>query len=143
MPQVAVPSDSFLRKGHLKSISQQAPQRLHSPRLSASAAITSCLRRFVRRKRRNLPCACRARKRASSTARRRFAAASRSSSVRRLLGNGRMLLRGFIRGAKSAGSQPPTPRGAPVHNLSSKNNDERRDGVEFNLQVDRKSTRLN
>jgi hypothetical protein len=46
-----------------------------------------------------------------------------------------MLLRGFIRGAKSAGSQPPTTRGAPVHNLSSKNNDERRDGVEFNLQV--------
>src|ERR687885_490037 len=83
MPQVVVPSPCLRRNGHLKRISQQAPQRLQSPRRSASLAITSSRRKLLLTKRRSLPCAWRARKRASSTARRRFAAASLSSKARR------------------------------------------------------------
>jgi hypothetical protein len=55
MPQSEEPSAFFFRNGHLKTSSQQAPQRLHSPRRSASAAIVSSLRKFVMTKRRSLP----------------------------------------------------------------------------------------
>ncbi len=82
MPQVVEPSVCFLRNGHLKRISQHAPQRLQSPRLSESAAIVSCLRKFALTKRRSFPCACRARNFASSTVRARSRSASRSSSNR-------------------------------------------------------------
>src|SRR5918993_1318818 len=84
MPQVVEPSSCFLRNGHLNKSPQQAPQRLHSPRRSESASITSSLRKRMLTKRRNLPCACLARSFASSTARARFCA-SRSSNERRLL----------------------------------------------------------
>src|SRR5919112_8440 len=82
MPQVVVPSPCFLRKGHLKRISQQAPQRLQSPRRRLSASITSSFLKRMRTKRRSLPCAWRARNLASATASARFAA-SRPSKVRR------------------------------------------------------------
>src|ERR1051325_2381903 len=58
MPQVVVPSPCFLRKGHLKSISQQAPQRLQSPRRRLRASTTSSFLKRMRTKRRSLPCAC-------------------------------------------------------------------------------------
>src|SRR5215218_9786445 len=82
MPQVVVPSPCFLRKGHLKSISQQAPQRLQSPRRKLKASMTSSFLKRMRTKRRSLPCAWRARNLASATASARFAA-SRSSKERR------------------------------------------------------------
>src|SRR5215210_4633068 len=82
MPQVVVPSPCFLRKGHLKSISQQAPQRLQSPRRRLKASMTSSFLKRMRTKRRSLPCAWRARNLASATASARFAA-SRSSNERR------------------------------------------------------------
>jgi hypothetical protein len=61
MPQVVVPSPCFLRKGHLKRISQQAPQRLQSPRRRERASMTSSFLKRMRTKRRSLPCAWRAR----------------------------------------------------------------------------------
>src|SRR5688572_5052204 len=82
MPQREVPSPFFFRNGHLKTSSQQAPQRLQSPRRSASAAIVSSLRKFVMTKRRSLPCAWRARSFASATLRERMRLASRASNGR-------------------------------------------------------------
>ena len=85
MPQREVPSAFFFRNGHLKTSSQHAPQRLHSPRRSASAAIVSSLRKLVMTKRRNLPWACRARSFASATLRERMRRARRVSNGRDLL----------------------------------------------------------
>src|SRR5688572_23126500 len=86
MPQLLEPSKCFFRKGHLKTSSQHAPQRLHSPRLKARAATTSCLRKLILTKRRSLPWAWRARSRASSTVRDRNLCLRRSSiDVRRVL----------------------------------------------------------
>src|SRR6266536_2855866 len=82
MPQRLEPSDCFLRKGHLKSNSQQAPHRLHSPRRRARAAIISCLRKLVFISRRIFPWAWRARSFASSILRERSLSASRSSKER-------------------------------------------------------------
>src|SRR6185503_11389838 len=84
MPQREEPSVFFFRNGHLKTSSQHAPQRLHSPRRSASAAIVSSLRKLVMTKRRNLPCACRARSLASATLRARMRRANRNSDGRAL-----------------------------------------------------------
>src|ERR671916_94909 len=114
MPQVVVPSPCFLRKGHLKRISQQAPQRLQSPRRSESASTTSSLRKRMRTKRRSLPCAWRARNFASSTARARRAA-SRSSKERRLAA-ARLLEVCFInreRARAAGGGGPPAPPPPP------------------------------
>src|SRR6266581_3792531 len=80
MPQVLLPSECFLRKGHLNTSSQHAPQRLHSPRRRASAAITSCLRKLRLTKRRSFPWACRARSFASSTVRERNLCFRRASN---------------------------------------------------------------
>src|SRR5258705_8615099 len=82
MPQSDVPSAFFFKNGHLKTSSQQAPQRLHSPCRSASEAIISCLRNFVLTNRRILPCAWRARSFASETCRERRRRAIRSSNER-------------------------------------------------------------
>ena len=79
MPQRLEPSDCFFTKGHLKSNSQQAPHRLHSPRRRARAAIISCLRKLVFISRRIFPWAWRARSFASSILRERSLSASRSS----------------------------------------------------------------
>jgi len=95
MPQREVPSSFFFRNGHLKTSSQQAPQRLHSPRRNASAAIVSSLRKFVMTKRRSLPWAWRARSFASATLRKRIRLARRVS-------NGRDLLDRFIVGWNQA-----------------------------------------
>src|SRR5690242_1299863 len=84
MPQREAPSAVFFRKGHLKTSSQQAPQRLHSPRRNASAAIVSSLRKLVITKRRSLPCAWRARSFASATLRERIRRARRVSNGRDL-----------------------------------------------------------
>src|ERR1043165_1984400 len=108
MPQEVVPSRCFLRKGHLKSISQQAPQRLHSPRRKASDSTTSSRRKRMRTKRRSLPCAWRARNLASSTARARLAF-KRSSNERRLAAR----LAGVVfitRDRTSLDVQPDEPR---------------------------------
>src|ERR671929_51991 len=48
MPQVVVPSPCFLRKGHLKRISQQAPQRLQSPRRRERASTASTVGASIR-----------------------------------------------------------------------------------------------
>src|SRR5690349_16152343 len=77
MPQREEPPAFFFRNGHLKTSSQHAPQRLHSPRRSASAAIVSSLRKLVMTKRRSLPWACRARSFAPATLRERIRRASR------------------------------------------------------------------
>src|SRR5436190_17623898 len=85
MPQREVPSAFFFRNGHLKTSSQQAPQRLHSPRRSARAAMVSSLRKFVITKRRSFPWAWRARSFASATLRERMRRAKRDSKGRDLL----------------------------------------------------------
>src|SRR5689334_2054210 len=82
MPQSVVPSSFFLRNGHLKTNSQHAPQRLHSPRRKANEAIVSCLRKFVLTNRLIFPCACRARSFASAILRDLIRFASRSSNER-------------------------------------------------------------
>src|SRR6266508_1935502 len=100
-----MPSEGFLRNGHLRSSSQQAPQRLQSPRRSERAATISCFRKFVLTKRRIFPRTCRARSFASSTFRERSRSASLSSKERCLAS----CRKDFIREIFFGGSVSPHP----------------------------------
>jgi len=82
MPHSDEPSALFFKNGHLKTSSQHAPQRLHSPRRRASELIVSCLRKFVLTKRRIFPWAWRARSFASVNLRERTRSARRCSNER-------------------------------------------------------------
>jgi len=79
---VELPSEFFFKNGHLNTNSQQAPQRLHSPRRNDKEATVSALKKFVFTNRRILPWAWRARSFASEIFRERSLWAKRSSKVR-------------------------------------------------------------